>query len=127
MSNYVQFCKARAAGNQISPAFVCLLLQICANSLQEVRGQLQEKVEYEIGEESYDVSIRIFRSADALSRTISPGFGGIYQCLQLLEAATWMKGDGKIVEAWHYLSRAVREEQECSNKLKPFLSVRKLG
>ena len=59
------------------------------------------------------MSKRLQNAAKALSCKIPPGEGDIHQVLRLLIAAAASKTEGRIIEAWHYVGAAVREEQEC--------------
>lgn len=114
MRAYESFWTACAqSGNQPSPAFTCLLLQICANASQRLGTPLKQRLEYDLAENNAQTSRRLFDAADGLSRAMPPGVGNVDMVLRLLLAAAWLKSDGRIVDGWHALSDAVREAQEC--------------
>lgn len=114
MSAYEHFWGARARPtDQPSPAFTCLLLQVCSNASQRLEGPLKQRLQYDLAEDNAQTSKRLFHAADDLSRATPPGIGNVEKVLQLLLAAAWLKSEGRIVDGWHALSNAVREAQEC--------------
>lgn len=86
---------------------------MCANAIQGADEDLLRAVEYDLADTARDISQGLHNAAVRLSRTICPGTGGAHQAMQLLLAAAWSKTEGEIVQAWHFLAAAVREEQEC--------------
>lgn len=113
LDDYTKWYEHRAQGRPLSPAFTCLLLQICVSAAQEPPESLQRRILYDLAEDNQSVAKRLHDAAEALSSSIPPGDGDIHQILRLLIAAATSKSEGRIVEAWHYVGAAVREEQEC--------------
>ncbi len=55
---------------------------------------------------------RMHEAASKLSASIRPGKGGLIHIQELLLMASWLQSTGKYKEAWHILSKAIREENE---------------
>ena len=111
--DYTDWYEARMQDRPVLPAFTCLLLQVCASAAQAPTEALQRQIIYDLAENGRSFSERLHDAAEALSSTIKPGTGDVHQVLRFLLAAAWSKSEGRIVEAWHYVGAAVREEQEC--------------
>lgn len=105
--------EARAVGGQrLSPEFTCLLVRVCAVSVQYLEDSLRQRLELELGEKAQSMTERFHSVAQKLSSSIPRGQGGILQVQQLFLEAAWWKSEASMVEAWHALSAAIREAQE---------------
>lgn len=113
LQEYTDWVSNVAVGRKVSAAYTCLLLQICSNSAQTPTQELRKKLQCTLGENARAISKRLHDAAAKLGEIITPGTGGVHRTLQLALAASWLKGEGLIIEGWHCLSRAVREAQEC--------------
>jgi hypothetical protein len=113
LQDYEAWCNTPSHQRTAMKPFASLLLQVAALATQGLAGALAQHIEYELGESTDQTSRNFHSAAVRLSRTISPGSGGVHQGLQWLLAASWAKSEGCITEAWHFVSAAVREEQEC--------------
>lgn len=111
---YEEFWAARAHPvDRPSPAFTCLLLQMCSNVSRRSNSPLKERLDGVLAQKDACASEVFFNAAERLNNAMSPGVGGTEKVLRLLLAAAWWKGDGEIVNGWHAFSAAVREAQEC--------------
>ena len=86
---------------------------MCANSSQCADTSLRDAVQYELSQGAHRISQRLHVAAATLGRMFAPGYGGISYVMQSLLAAAFLKGEGLIVNAWHALSAAIHEAQEC--------------
>ncbi|GAD94787.1 hypothetical protein AOR_1_408074 [Paecilomyces variotii No. 5] len=109
---YSRWWGARASGGRLSPEFTCLMLRVCACSLQFVKTKDRERLELELGEKIQSLSERYHRVARQLSHSIPIGKGGLTQVQQLFLTAFWFKNDAKFIESWHVLAAAIHEAQE---------------
>lgn len=104
--------EARAAGQRLSPELTCLILRVCAVSVQYLEDSLRQRLELELGEKAQSMAERFHSVAQKLSSSIPRGQGGILQVQQLFLEAAWWKSEASMVESWHALSAAIREAQE---------------
>jgi hypothetical protein len=102
----------RANGKTLNPEFTCLLLRVCACSLQFLEPKLSQKFDRELGETTQSLAERAHRAARRLSNTIPPGNGGLTQIQQLFLTALWFKTEALFIESWHILTVAIHEAQE---------------
>jgi hypothetical protein len=112
LEQYSGWWADRLSGKQLSPAFTCLLLRVCACSAQSLGPDLQKQIEFELTESAEKLTWRFHRAAEKLSSTFAPGEGGLEQVQQLFLTATWYKGEGLVVDSWHALGGSVKEAQE---------------
>lgn len=109
---FAQWWVARASGQRLSPEVTCLILRVCACSVQYLNAPLRERLEVELGEKAQELTDRLHTAAQKLSGTISPGTGGLVQVQQHFLTASWFKSEACMVDSWHALSLAIREAQE---------------
>ena len=110
---YDLWWRTKANRQHIDQSFLALLLQVCGCSTQSADEVLRYEIEGELFETVERCSEGLNFHGLLLARSITPGKGGVNLALAFLLAATWQKGEGQIVDAWHTLASAVREEQEC--------------
>lgn len=113
LEEYEAWWTLRARKSPVSPAFTALLLQLCALSAQCPSIEVKQRLEYDMAESTDETSSRFHEASSSLSRSISPGHGGLYLGLRHLLASSWLKAEGRAIDAWHQLSLAIRETQEC--------------
>ncbi|KAI1526169.1 Fungal-trans domain containing protein [Pyrenophora tritici-repentis] len=109
---YVQWWTDRGAGKQLSPEFTCLLLRICAYSVQYLTPSLRKMIEFELACSSQTLTERFSDAAEELSRSFEASRTSIERVQELFLKGAWLKSESKIVESWHALSRTIREAQE---------------
>jgi hypothetical protein len=73
---------------------------------------MQQNLEFELGENAQSLSERYHHTAERLSRSFTPGSGGLTQVQQLFLTASWFKSEALFIESWHALSSTIREAQE---------------
>jgi hypothetical protein len=113
LDEYESWWGLRAKKSPVSPGFTSLLLEICALSAQCSSNDIGKRLEYEMAESTDETSSRFHEASSRLARSISPGRGGLYLGLRHLLSASWLKAEGRTIDAWHELSLAIREAQEC--------------
>ncbi|KNG47942.1 hypothetical protein TW65_05282 [Stemphylium lycopersici] len=109
---YVQWWNDRSSGKQLSPEFTCLLLRICAYSVQYLTPSLRKMIEFELACTSQTVTERFSAAAEELSRSFEASRTSIERVQEQFLKGAWLKSESKIVESWHALSRTIREAQE---------------
>ncbi|KAJ4365099.1 hypothetical protein N0V83_008717 [Neocucurbitaria cava] len=109
---YVQWWADRAAGKPLSPEFTCLLLRICAYSVQYLSPALRKMIEFELACNSQTLTERFTSAADQLSQSFEASTTRIERVQEQFLKAVWLKSESKIVESWHTLGRTIREAQE---------------
>ncbi|KAJ9149886.1 Fungal specific transcription factor [Pleurostoma richardsiae] len=112
LERFKHWCLDRGTRRPLDPVFTCLTLRVCSCSLQYLEISKKQRLEMEMGESAQALSEKYHNIAQALSQTIPPGEGGLYQVQQLLLTAFWFKSMPKFVASWHALGAAVREAQE---------------
>lgn len=108
--------EARATGQKLSPELTCLIIRVCAVSVQYLDDALRQRLELELGEKAQPMTERFHSVAQKLSSSIPRGQGGVLQVQQLFLEAAWWKSEASMVEAWHALSAAIREAQEIGER-----------
>ncbi|KAJ5031495.1 hypothetical protein PSV08DRAFT_197189 [Bipolaris maydis] len=109
---YVEWWADRSAAKQLSPEFTCLLLRICAYSVQYLTPPLRKMIEFELACTSQTLTERFSTAADELSRSFEASRTSIERVEEQFLKCAWLKSESKIVESWHTLSRTIREAQE---------------
>ncbi|KAI4919382.1 hypothetical protein J4E90_001516 [Alternaria incomplexa] len=109
---YVQWWADRGAGKQLSPEFTCLLLRICAYSVQYLTPALRKMIEFELACNCQTLTDRFSDAAEELSRSFGAARTSVERVQELFLKCVWLKAESKIVESWHALSRTIREAQE---------------
>ena len=105
----------RAAERPLGIVFTCLLLRICACSIQYVDKKTQLQLELELGEKPQVLTEKFHAAAEELSRSVLPGKGGIAHVQALLLGMMWYKCEAKFIDSWHALGTTIREAQELGS------------
>ncbi|KAM0553163.1 hypothetical protein ACHAPJ_007450 [Fusarium lateritium] len=106
-------------GRPIGVQWTCLLLMVCACSIQHVDGQLGSRIEKELGESVKDLTQRYHDAARELHSAIPVGYGHIYTVQYLLHSCYWYKAEAQFAECWQVLGAVVREAQMINLHKKP--------
>ncbi|KAF4457671.1 putative transcriptional regulatory protein C3C7.04 [Fusarium austroafricanum] len=101
------YTKGRPCGVQ----WTCLLLMVCACSVQHIDGQLRSKIENELGEPVKELTQRYHDAARELHSAIPVGYGHVYTVQYLLHSCYWFKAEARFAECWQVLGAVVREAQ----------------
>ncbi|KAF2025129.1 hypothetical protein EK21DRAFT_77215 [Setomelanomma holmii] len=109
---YVQWWTGRAVGRRLSPEFTCLLLRICAYSVQYLTPALRKMIEFELACDSQALTDRFASAAEELSASFSASNTTIERVQEQFLKGAWLKSESKIVESWHALGCTIREAQE---------------
>ncbi|EUC26758.1 hypothetical protein COCCADRAFT_31537 [Bipolaris zeicola 26-R-13] len=109
---YVQWWADRSASKKPSPEFTCLLLRICAYSVQYLTTSLCKMIEFELSCTSQTLTERFSAAAEELSRSFEASRTSIERVGEQFLKCAWLKSESKIVESWHTLSCTIRKAQE---------------
>ncbi|KZM25240.1 DNA binding [Ascochyta rabiei] len=109
---YVQWWADRGAGKRLSPEFTCLLLRVCAYSVQYLTPSLRKMIEFELACNLQQLTDRFSNAAEHLSRSFEASNTCIERVQEQFLKGAWLKSESKIVESWHALGCTIREAQE---------------
>ncbi|KAF5545707.1 transcriptional regulatory [Fusarium mexicanum] len=109
------YTKGRTCGVQ----WTCLLLMVCACSVQHVDGQLRAKIENDVGESVKELTQKYHDAARELHSAIPVGHGHVYTVQYLLHSCYWFKAEARFAECWQVLGAVVREAQMIDLHKKP--------
>jgi hypothetical protein len=109
---YVQWWADRALGKRLSPEFTCLLLRICAYSVQYLTTPMRKMIEFELACDSQVLSDRFAAAAEQLSQSFEASNTTIERVQEQFLKGVWLKSESRIVDSWHALGSTIREAQE---------------
>ncbi|KAF2127446.1 hypothetical protein P153DRAFT_377670 [Dothidotthia symphoricarpi CBS 119687] len=110
--NYVQWWTDRTNGKRLPPEFTCLLLRICAYTVQYLPSSLRNMAEFELACDSQGLIDRFASAAEQLSQSFEASNTCIERVQEQFLKGAWLKSESKIVESWHTLSSTIRAAQE---------------
>ncbi|KAL6917270.1 hypothetical protein FSST1_008765 [Fusarium sambucinum] len=109
------YTKGRPCGVQ----WTCLLLMVCACSVQHVESQTGSRIESELGTSVKDLTQKYHDAARELHSAIPVGYGHVYTVQYLLHSCYWFKAEARFAECWQVLGAVVREAQMINLHKKP--------
>ncbi|KAF2260095.1 hypothetical protein CC78DRAFT_585199 [Lojkania enalia] len=109
---YVQWWSDRANNKPLSPEFTCLLLRICAYSVQYLTIPLRKSLEFELACNSQQLTERFSTAAEQLSTNFTASNTSVERVQEQFLKGAWLKSESKMVESWHALGCTIREAQE---------------
>ena len=112
LKDYVEWWTSKTNSRSLSVAFTTFIFEACACAAQAPSAELQQRLEYELAEKISQTAERLHGVVVELSGLITAGTGGIYRSLQCMLTTSWLKGEGRMIDAWHALAAAVHQEQE---------------
>ena len=118
--DYTAWWQDRKSGRPVSTAFTCLVLHVCACSVQYLPAEARSDVEDAYKQSSEELSQRFHDHAQRLGATVSPGTGGLVQVQQMMLGVLWLQSESQWTAAWHALGATVHEAQEQGQSLKRF-------
>ena len=95
---------------------------VCACSTQYTDGDLQKKLESDLGQTTQKLAERYHNAARELHSAVPVDCNHLFNVQQLLHSCCWLTSEGRFVESWHVLNSAVREAQELSASPRPLLA-----
>lgn len=107
------YSKGRPCGVQ----WTCLLLMVCACSVQHVDSQTGSRIESELDASVKDLTQKYHDAARELHSAIPVGYGHVYTVQYLLHSCYWFKAEARFAECWQVLGAVVREAQMISEYL----------
>ena len=129
MADYQAWWEVRPQRNGLGLQWTCLLLMVCACTIQQVKEQRREEIEASLGATADKLSDRFHNAARELGSVIPLGRYHLNNVLWRLHSCYWFKAEAKFLEAWHVLGEAIREGQELGKPVRsrtfesPMLSV----
>ncbi|KAF1928491.1 uncharacterized protein M421DRAFT_420379 [Didymella exigua CBS 183.55] len=111
-NQYVQWWADRAAGKRLSPEFTCLLLRVCAYSVQYLTSSLRKMIIFEMACDLQQLTDRFSEAAEQLSQSFTAANTCVERVQEQFLKGAWLKSEAKIVESWHVLGCTIREAQE---------------
>ena len=111
LTDYEAWWNDRNAQRPLEAQWTCLLLMICACSVQYTSPELEPKLA-DLDEDTQRLCERYHNVARELHSVIPVGHNHIYNVQSLLHSCYWYKSEARFVECWHVLSSAIREAQE---------------
>ncbi|KAL5114285.1 hypothetical protein ACEQ8H_007805 [Pleosporales sp. CAS-2024a] len=109
---YVQWWTDRASGRRLSPDFTCLLLRICAYSVQFLTPSLRKTIEFELACNSQALTDKFAKAADNLAASFETSNITIERVQEQFLKEVRLKSKSRIVDAWHSLGCTIRAAQE---------------
>ncbi|KAF1921752.1 hypothetical protein BDU57DRAFT_437295 [Ampelomyces quisqualis] len=109
---YVQWWTDRGAGRRLSPEFTCLLLRICAYSVQYLTPSMRKMIEFELACDSQLISDRFASAAEQLNQSFDSSNLTIERIQEQFLKGVWLKSESRIVDSWHALGCTIRAAQE---------------
>jgi hypothetical protein len=117
MSDYQAWWELRPQRKGLGLQWTCLLLMVCACTIQQVKDQERERIEASLGETADKLSDRFHSAARELGSVIPLGKYHLNNVLWRLHSCYWFKAEAKFLEAWHVLGEAIREGQELGRPM----------
>ena len=112
MVEYQQWWNDRVARKPLGVHFTCLLLMVCACSLQYTDEKLQQHIEVDLAQPVQKLSQLYHDTGRTLQATIPVKCHHLITVQTLLHSSYWYKGEVRFLESWHILAAAVIEAQE---------------
>lgn len=97
--------------------WTCLLLEVCACSVQHANPSTKAAIELELGDNIDALSEKFHNAARELGSAIPIGYHHVYGCQWYLYSAYWYISQGRYPETWHVLNAAAREARELGKYL----------
>ncbi|KAH8173422.1 fungal specific transcription factor domain-containing protein [Sarocladium implicatum] len=110
--DYREWWLARPQRKNIRLQWTCLLLMVCACTIQQVEEGERLRIEESLGDTSDKLADRFHNAARELGGVIPVGKYHLHNVLWRLHSSYWFKAEAKFLEAWHVLGEAIREGQE---------------
>lgn len=118
MEEWFEQCASNPSNNpakkKILSQFPALLLQVLAISLQMLPKEHHKfMAQLNLGKENfYNLSATYSNTACELASLLSASSPTLVRVQQWFLRSSWLKSEGRAVEAWHALGQAIREAQE---------------
>ncbi|KAJ4985214.1 trascription factor [Stagonosporopsis vannaccii] len=109
---YVRWWADRTTGKRLNPEFTCLLLRVCAYSVQYLTPSLKKMIEFELACSIQQLTDRLSDAAEQLGHSFTASKTCTARVQEQFLKCAWLKSESKIIESWHALSCTIREAQE---------------
>ncbi|KAH6877209.1 fungal-specific transcription factor domain-containing protein [Thelonectria olida] len=111
IKEYAAWWKDRDADRPLGLQWTCLLIMICACSVQHTNAELAARLKNELGFSVKQLTDQYHNAARELHSAIPVGHSHIYSVQYLLHSCYWFKAEARFVECWQILGATVREAQ----------------
>jgi len=89
-TQYVDWWAHRTAGRRLSPEFTCLLLRICAYTVQYLTPNLSKMIEFELASNSQVLTDRFAAAADQLSQSFEASSISVERVQEQFLRCAWL-------------------------------------
>ncbi|EFY89237.1 hypothetical protein MAC_04618 [Metarhizium acridum CQMa 102] len=112
LEEYRTWWSLRSENRPLGMQWTCLLLMVCACSMQYTDSELERKLEIDLGQSAQKLTEQYHNAGRELHGAIPVGNNHLLNVQSLLHSCYWYKSEARFVECWHVLSTAIREAQE---------------
>ncbi|KAH6983340.1 hypothetical protein BKA56DRAFT_655843 [Ilyonectria sp. MPI-CAGE-AT-0026] len=111
IEEYAEWWKDRDAGRPLGLQWSCLIIMVCACSVQHTDAKLTKTLESNLGSSVKELTERYHNAARELHSAIPVGHSHFFSVQYLLHSCYWFKAEARFVECWQVLGATVREAQ----------------
>lgn len=112
LEEYRSWWSIRSENRPLGLQWTCLLLMVCACSIQDTDIELQRRLEIDLGESTQKLAESYHNAARELYSAIPIGSNHLLKVQSLLHSCYWYRSAAQFVKCWHVLNTAIREAQE---------------
>ncbi|RBQ99247.1 hypothetical protein VDGD_20094 [Verticillium dahliae] len=111
LTEYHGWWADRAANRPLGLPWTCLLIMVCACSVQHTDAEMGASLEADLGRTVQQLTDLYHDAARELHSAIPVGNTHMFTVQYLLHSCYWFKAEARFVECWHVLGAAIREGQ----------------
>ncbi|KAF7554797.1 hypothetical protein G7Z17_g2672 [Cylindrodendrum hubeiense] len=111
INEYADWWKDKDANRPLGLQWTCLIIMICACSVQHTDAKLTQTIETNLHASVKELTEQFHDAARELHSAIPVGHNHIYSVQYLLHSCYWFKAEARFVECWQVLGATVREAQ----------------
>ncbi|KPM44444.1 hypothetical protein AK830_g2065 [Neonectria ditissima] len=111
INEYAEWWKDRTSNRPLGLQWTCLIIMVCACSVQHTDTKLALELEADLGFSVKDLTNQYHNAARELHSAIPVGHGHLFSIQYLLHSCYWFKAEARFVECWQVLGATVREAQ----------------
>lgn len=111
LTEYHEWWADRAANRPLGLPWTCLLIMVCACSVQHTDAEMGASLEADLGRTVQQLTDLYHDAARELHSAIPVGNTHMFTVQYLLHSCYWFKAEARFVECWHVLGAAIREGQ----------------
>ncbi|KAK7423686.1 hypothetical protein QQX98_000876 [Neonectria punicea] len=111
INEYAEWWRDRTANRPLGLQWTCLIIMVCACSVQHTDAKLAASLEADLGFSVKDLTDQYHNAARELHSAIPVGHSHVFSVQYLLHSCYWFKAEARFVECWQVLGATVREAQ----------------